>query len=176
MSSPPKFSIITVCRNEAANIRSTCESITQQAFKDYEWIVIDGASTDQTVKILEEFSHNITKLISEPDNGIYDAMNKGIDLAKGEYVVFMNGGDAFATNQALALVSNAPQKDLIYGDLRYDSELGKFIPTRTITERMNCLESWSRTKLPSTAENYSRNTETMTQVIKLLQITNSMFV
>ena len=128
MSSPPKFSIITVCRNEEENIRSTCESITKQIFQDYEWIVIDGASTDHTLQVLKEFLHNITQLISEPDNGIYDAMNKGIDLATGEYVVFMNGGDAFASNQALALVSNAPQKDLIYGDLRYDSESGKIHP------------------------------------------------
>lgn len=125
MSQTTKFSIITVCRNEEANIRSTCESITKQTFKNFEWIVIDGASTDQTVKILEEFRHNMTQLISEPDNGIYDAMNKGIDLAKSEYVVFMNGGDTFATNHALALVANAPQKDLIYGDLRYDSKSGE---------------------------------------------------
>lgn len=121
----PKFSIITVCRNEAKNIRSTCESITQQTFKDYEWIVVDGASTDHTLEVLEEFRQDISKLISEPDNGIYDAMNKGIDLATGEYIVFMNGGDAFASKRVLNLVSHAPQKDLIYGDLRYDSDFGK---------------------------------------------------
>lgn len=121
MNSPSKFSIITVCRNEAATVRDTCKSIVTQSWKDYEWIVIDGASTDGTLNILEEFRDNFTALISEPDQGIYDAMNKGIDLARGEYVVFMNGGDTFASEHVLKLVAQSPQKDLIYGNLRYDT-------------------------------------------------------
>lgn len=121
MNLRPKFSIITVCRNEADTIRATCQSILEQTWQDYEWIVVDGASTDGTLEILEEFRDRITTLVSEVDAGIYDAMNKGIDLTCGEYVVFMNGGDSFAFKEVLALVAQAPQKDLIYGNLRFDT-------------------------------------------------------
>lgn len=120
-----KYSIITICFNEVENIRKTCESIVAQNYLDYEWIVIDGASNDGTLETLEEFRSDISILISEPDKGIYDAMNKGINLAFGEYLVFMNGGDAFASNQALDFVAKAPQKDLIYGDLRCDTYNGE---------------------------------------------------
>lgn len=125
MKSLTKFSIITVCRNEEGTVRDTCESIVTQTWQDYEWIVIDGASTDGTLNILEEFRDYVSTSISEPDQGIYDAMNKGIDLARGEYVVFMNGGDTFASDHALEIAAQAPQKDLIYGNLRYDTMDGE---------------------------------------------------
>jgi len=83
-----KFSIITVCFNEAAHIRETCESVVEQSCKDFEWIVVDGGSTDGTLKIVEEYRERITVLISESDNGIYHAMNKGIQRANGEYLIF----------------------------------------------------------------------------------------
>lgn len=117
MSDLPKFTIITICLNESKNIRRTCESIASQTFKDKEWIVLDGASTDDTLEILSEFDTNITHLVSEPDDGIYHAMNKGIGISRGEYIIFMNGGDVFATNEALKIVAAAPQTDLIYGDI-----------------------------------------------------------
>lgn len=117
MSDLPKFTIITICLNESKNIRRTCESIASQTFKDKEWIVLDGASTDDTLEILSEFDTNITHLVSEPDDGIYHAMNKGIGISRGEYIIFMNGGDVFATNEALKIVAAAPQSDLIYGDI-----------------------------------------------------------
>ena len=112
-----RFSVITVCRNEALNIRATCESIISQGFEDFEWIVIDGASTDGTLDILHEYAENIGVLISEPDTGIYDAMNKGAARAAGEYLIFMNGGDRFASTEALHLASEAPRAQLLYGDL-----------------------------------------------------------
>lgn len=116
----PFFSIITVCLNEKTGIRRTCESIVGLAHEDYEWIVIDGASTDGTLEILAEFKDSITCMVSEPDLGIYDAMNKGIAKAQGEYLVFMNGGDCFASPEVLTWVKTAPRTDLIYGDIFYD--------------------------------------------------------
>lgn len=120
MDANPLFSVITVCRNEQRKIRSTCESICGQSLLDFEWIVVDGASTDGTLAVLEEYGASIARLISEPDGGIYNAMNKGIRLARGEYVVFMNGGDRFSDAHALSSVAAAPRMEIIYGDLLFD--------------------------------------------------------
>lgn len=112
----PKFSIITICRNESTRIIPTCESITSQTCKDYEWIVIDGASTDDTLGLLEKYKPHITTLVSEPDNGIYDAMNKGIRLAGGEFLIFMNGGDSFHSPTVLEQVAGGRMDaDILYG-------------------------------------------------------------
>lgn len=120
MTRAPRFSIITICRNEAAQILVTCESILSQSCRDYEWIVIDGASDDGTLDILGEHRASMAVLVSEPDRGIYDAMNKGIAHARGDYLVFMNGGDRFASDQVLDWVSQAPEADLICGDIFID--------------------------------------------------------
>lgn len=95
-----KLSIITICFNEK-EIRRTCESIVNQSWQDFEWIVIDGGSTDGTVDILNQYKSRINVFISEKDNGIYNAMNKGIKLAHGEWLNFMNGGDCFYDNDVL---------------------------------------------------------------------------
>ncbi len=114
----PAFTIITVCLNIASTIRRTCESIVNQTFQDFQWIVVDGASTDGTLDILKEYSSRINILISEPDKGIYNAMNKGIKLATGEYINFMNGGDEFYNNAVLQkVVDTEPTADVIYGDI-----------------------------------------------------------
>ena len=120
MESDPLFSIITVCRNEFPKIRATCESICNQSVRNFEWIVIDGASTDGTLDVLDEYRDRIAILVSEPDKGIYNAMNKGIRRAGGEYVVFMNGGDRFMDENVLETVAAAPRKDIISGDLLFD--------------------------------------------------------
>ena len=126
----PKFSIITVCLNEVQSIRKTCESIQAQLFNDFEWIVIDGQSTDGTLDLLSEYASRIHQLVSEPDNGIYDAMNKGIKLAKGAYLLFMNAGDYFYDNVALQAVSQAPDRDVLYGDvLCIDAKGDSFVKT-----------------------------------------------
>lgn len=112
-----RFSIVTVALNEEESIRTTCESIRAQSCTDFEWIVIDGGSTDGTLDILGEYRDLITHLSSGPDKGIYDAMNKGIDRASGQYLVFMNAGDTFYNSESLARVAEAPEKDILYGDL-----------------------------------------------------------
>ncbi|MGA0899771.1 MAG: glycosyltransferase family 2 protein [Luteolibacter sp.] len=117
-SSPsPRFSIITICLNEAEGIRRTCESIEAQTYRNFEWVVVDGGSTDGTLEILETYKHQIQTFVSGPDGGIYEAMNKGLALASGDYMLFMNGGDSFASEDVLQKVSDAPPKDLIYGDV-----------------------------------------------------------
>ncbi len=125
MPKPPSFSIITICYNEAAGIRDTCESIVTQTHKDHEWIIIDGGSTDGTLDIVKHYSESISILVSGPDEGIYDAMNKGLALAQGEYVIFMNGGDRFISEEALEWVDASPKRDLIYGDIVFDDLNGK---------------------------------------------------
>ena len=96
-----KLSIITICYNEK-HIEDTCRSITQQTWKKFEWIVVDGGSTDgATLQVLEQYKQHMKVFISEKDNGRYDAMNKGIRCASGEYVLFLNGGDYLADDHIL---------------------------------------------------------------------------
>lgn len=120
-----RFSIITVCLNEAQNIRRTCESVCAQSCRDFEWLVIDGGSTDGTLDVLAEFAARIDHLVSEPDTGIYDAMNKGIRLARGDYLVFLNAGDLFADAGVLEAVLPCLGVDLVFGDLLCVSAAGE---------------------------------------------------
>ena len=100
-----KVSVITVCFNASETIEKTIRSVLNQTYADMEYIVIDGASTDTTVniikKVFSEYPNKLTTLISEPDKGIYDAMNKGVRVAKGEYVNLMNSGDWFYNDDVL---------------------------------------------------------------------------
>lgn len=116
----PFLSIITVCMNRRADIRLTCESIVNQSWNGFEWIVVDGASTDGTLDILGEYRDRMARLISERDDGIYDAMNKGILAAKGEYLLFMNGGDILASHDVLCSIfaeRGVNDADILYGDI-----------------------------------------------------------
>jgi len=109
-----KLSIITICYNQP-DIEETCEAIVNQSFQDFEWIVVDGGSTDDTVKKLEKYKSRINVLISEKDEGRYDAMNKGIKLAKGEWLTFVNGGDRPAENAYQKLFENKDyDADILY--------------------------------------------------------------
>lgn len=112
-----KLSIITICYNEP-HVGETCESIINQTWQDFEWIVIDGGSNKETIDIINKYKTRINKYISEPDNGIYDAYNKGIKKASGKYIIFMNAGDCFNTNDVLNIVSSFfddNANDIIYG-------------------------------------------------------------
>lgn len=88
-----KLSIITINLNNASGLRKTIESVVNQTFTDFEYIIIDGGSTDGSVDLIREYQHRINYWVSEPDKGIYNAMNKGIVKAKGEYLQFLNSGD-----------------------------------------------------------------------------------
>lgn len=115
----PIVSIVTVTFNAANLIDNTISSVISQQFNNFEYIVIDGGSTDGTLEIINKYSSHISYFISEPDKGIYDAMNKGVAVAKGEWVIFMNAGDCFVDNQVLSTIfhSNVNTKaDIIYGN------------------------------------------------------------
>ena len=115
-----RFSVITVCFNNCDGLRRTRTSIVQQTCRDFEWLVIDGGSSDGTCDDLQNWRHDIAFAVSEKDDGIYDAMNKGIDHAQGEYLIFMNAGDVFASPAVLQQINDTvtamPDADLLYGD------------------------------------------------------------
>lgn len=117
-----KISIITICYNLKNQIIPTLNSITDQVYQDYEWIVIDGGSKDGTVDLLKS-NMRIDQLISEPDKGIYDAMNKGLALAQGEYVLFINGGDMlYDRNTLYKAFEQSKGEDVLYGECMYVNE------------------------------------------------------
>lgn len=123
----PLVSVITVCRNAAETIEDTIKNVASQSFPDTEYIVVDGLSSDSTVAIIKKQLSSIDIFISEKDNGIYDAMNKGVKAAKGEWIIFMNSGDFFADPfilEKLALHLQDPDLDVIYGDIYVPSEDG----------------------------------------------------
>ena len=123
MDNMPKFSIITVCYNAAANIEKTIASVVNQTYEDYEYIIIDGASTDTTLDIIKKYSENYPKIkyISEPDRGLYDAMNKGVGLAIGDYIQFLNAGDTLFDSDVLKHVQECitEDADILYGNIMY---------------------------------------------------------
>ena len=114
----PVISIITVCYNAQNEIAATLKSVKEQTFKGYEYIIVDGASKDNTLNVIADSGVTPTHLVSEKDKGIYDAMNKGLALAKGDYLMFLNAGDSLyspSTLQQIADVAKA-NPDVIYGD------------------------------------------------------------
>ncbi len=106
----PIFTIITVCYNEAENIKKTLDSVIRQTFNDYEYIVVDGGSTDGTKDVIKQYESHLTWWCSEPDCGIYNAMNKGVLHATGDYVIFMNSGDWFHDDNVLENVYKSGMK------------------------------------------------------------------
>lgn len=127
-----KISIVTATFNSARTIADTLDSIAEQAFDNVEHIVIDGQSRDGTLPILYSRKDRISRIVSEPDRGIYDAMNKGIALATGDVVGLLNSDDVFADRNSLLAVASAMQDadiDCCYGDLVYvdSSDLGRII-------------------------------------------------
>jgi glycosyltransferase len=115
-----KISLITVCRNVAPVIRETLDSVLDQSHRDIEVIVVDGASTDGTVEILAGYGDRLSYWKSEPDTGIYDAMNKGLRVATGDVIGFVNAGDLLMTPKVIAQVVAAfegSKVDAVYGDI-----------------------------------------------------------
>jgi len=130
----PLFSLITVCWNAGELLRPTMESVRMQTCNDFEYIVIDGASIDGTAAVVESFGSLVSNFVSEPDKGIYDAMNKGVRLARGDWIYFLNANDFFADALVLEHVAEklalSPDAELVYGDVYhrtdFSSELYRF--------------------------------------------------
>ena len=117
----PKFSIITVVLNGEKHIEKTIKSVISQNYKDYEYIVIDGRSTDRTLNILKKYKKNISKFRSKKDKGIYDAFNKGMKISKGDFICFVNSDDVLRKN-ALKIIQNYIDRnskiDFIFGSVK----------------------------------------------------------
>lgn len=118
MTDDPLISIITIVFNGAKHLQKTIKEIISQTYKDYEYIIIDGNSNDDTINVIKKHNEHITKWISEPDNGLYDAMNKGLKLATGKYIWFINAGDFPYSAKTLDIISELTKDnpDIIYGE------------------------------------------------------------
>lgn len=120
------LSIITINFNNLEGLKKTMASVLGQTWKEFEYIVIDGGSTDGSAAYIESQSEKLDYWVSEPDSGIYNAMNKGIKVAKGEYVAFMNSGDYFLSLNTLQLCNSIfcnYHADVFYGQIKYDDDL-----------------------------------------------------
>ncbi len=129
---PTNISVITVVRNDPRGLERTMRSIQSQDIACYEHLIIDGASTDDTTAIASSLSNAQTRVISEPDKGIYDAMNKGAKLASGQVVGFLNAGDCYHDTTTLSEISSHledPTLALVYGNLRYFDATGRTVRT-----------------------------------------------
>lgn len=120
MSHNPLFSIVTITFNAARELPATLASVDAQTCTDYEHLIIDGASTDATLSLARAPGNPRRQTFSEPDRGLYDAMNKGLTRARGTYVIFLNAGDSFSSSDTLATYASAagPDTDIIYADTR----------------------------------------------------------
>jgi len=117
-----KITIVTVCYNAERTIAETLESVAMQNHHDVENIVIDGASTDNTLKIVERYAGTLAHVLSEPDHGVYDAMNKGIMLASGDVIGFLNADDLYASKDVLSRVVGIMEReslDALFGDVEF---------------------------------------------------------
>jgi glycosyltransferase involved in cell wall biosynthesis len=118
---PPKISIITVNYNDKAGLERTIASVSKQTWRDFEFIIIDGDSTDGSKEVIQSSIASVTHFVSEPDSGIYEAMNKGIALAKGEYLLFLNSGDSLVEETTLLQAETylSGSHAIYYGDVIY---------------------------------------------------------
>jgi glycosyltransferase involved in cell wall biosynthesis len=126
-----RISIITACFNSEKTIRATIESVIAQKIDNLEYIIIDGGSTDNTIQIISEYKNVISKVISESDFGIYDAINKGIKIAKGDIIGLLNSDDIFADDMVLNIISNFfsenPEFHAVIGDVQFVNGSGKVV-------------------------------------------------
>lgn len=128
----PLITVITVCYNASATIGRTASSVLEQDFADFEHLVIDGASRDDTLSKARRYGVKEMRIISEPDRGLYDAMNKGLDAARGKYVIFLNAGDKFHSPQTLSEYAAAIEEDtdIVYGDTVLVDDFGTYLGPR----------------------------------------------
>lgn len=121
MTTDPYISIITICKNEVGTIARTIRSVRHQTYQHLEHVIIDGASTDGTLDVLHKYEHPC-RIVSEPDDGLYDAMNKGVKMARGDFLLFINAGDYLLHDQVIEnvvrVMSNTSQQaDVYYGNV-----------------------------------------------------------
>ncbi|WP_288479653.1 glycosyltransferase family 2 protein [uncultured Clostridium sp.] len=139
-----KFSIITVCFNSDRTIERTLNSVKNQSYKNYEHIIVDGSSKDNTIQIVENYmqENKKVKFISEPDTGIYNAMNKGIKLSSGDLIVFLNSDDTFEKNALYEISKNFSEEyDLIYGDTYHIEEYkGEYYEKKVNVDNKNVVK------------------------------------
>lgn len=130
----PRVSVITVIYNGEAFLERTIQSVINQTYPAIEYIIIDGGSKDGTVAIIQKYQHNIAYWVSEPDRGLYDAMNKGLAVATGEYVLFLNAGDTFFDNHTLqnVFIHWQPNVDIFYGETLIVDDKGSIIGNRRL--------------------------------------------
>lgn len=126
----PLISIITITFNAQSTLRPTMESVASQTCRDYEHIVVDGASHDRTLEIARSFEG--VRILSEPDKGLYDAMNKGMAMARGKYLLFLNSGDTFASDEVLEAYAKRARlgDEIIYADTQIVDGEGKVLGPR----------------------------------------------
>ena len=132
----PKFSIITVTYHAGKVLEDTIQSVIYQTYRHVEYIIVDGGSKDNTLEIVRKYRDRISIVVSEPDKGLYDAMNKGIRLATGDYLCFLNAGDELHENETLQrMVHTLKGKelpDVIYGETAIVDEEGHFLHMRRL--------------------------------------------
>lgn len=136
MTQTPLISIITITFNAAETLPLTMKSLAEQTYRDFEHVVVDGASSDDTILIARRMGTPGIRIISEPDRGLYDAMNKGLKMARGRYVLFLNSGDRFHDSGSLAAYADAIETrnpDIIYGDTDIVDIDGKRIGPRHLS-------------------------------------------
>ena len=133
----PRFSIVTVTYNAENVLNDTIQSIVTQTYRNVEYIIVDGGSIDGTMHIVDRYRPMISIVVSEPDNGLYDAMNKGIALATGDYICFLNAGDAFHEDDTLQRMVHSLRgmelPDVIYGDTDIVDAEGHFLHKRRLS-------------------------------------------
>ena len=131
----PTISVITICYNAGAHLRLTVASVCTQDYPNIEYIIIDGASTDGSLDTICEYRDRISKIVSEKDKGIYDAMNKGLHLATGEYICYMNAGDTFYSPDTLSKAFGSigtTRPDVIYGQTDIVDSQFRFVRHRRL--------------------------------------------
>jgi glycosyltransferase involved in cell wall biosynthesis len=134
----PKISIITVVYNASSLLERTIKSVLAQTYSTIEYIIIDGGSTDGTLNIIEKYKNKIAQTHSGKDRGIYDAMNKALKDASGDYVLFLNAGDELYSNETIAKVfASAPEADVYYGNTAIVTEKGEVIGDRRLSPPEN---------------------------------------
>ena len=133
----PKFTIITVTFNAGKSLEKTIQSVISQTYRNVDYIIVDGKSKDNTLQIADTYKQWIRCLVSEPDKGLYDAMNKGIRLATGDYLCFLNAGDKFHDNDTLQQLVNSLKDgelpDVLYGETAVVGENGNFLHMRRLS-------------------------------------------